>query len=98
MRDKKFHAAQILIRHTFMNEHEAFKTTDCEINQIDWDKIDDGEYTLNQWRLVQVLKFLLDHYCEFELSELNNLSEDDRQVVILALSERYSTKSLEENL
>jgi hypothetical protein len=98
MRDNKFHAAKILIRHTFMNEHEAFKTTDCEINQIDWEKIDDGEYTLNQWRLVQVLKFLLDHYCEFELSELNNLSEHDRQVVILALSERYSNKSLEENL
>ena len=98
MKDKKLHSAQILIRHTFMNDHEAFKTTDCEINQIDWDRINDGEYTISQWRLVQVLKFLLDDYCEFELSELNQLSEDELQVVILALSERFTNKSLEENL
>ena len=96
--DNKFHAAQMLIRHTFMNEHPAFNTTDCEVNQIDWEKINDGDYTKQEWILVQVLKFLLDDYCEIELPDLLALNDDDLQAVILSLSERFKNKALQENL
>jgi len=96
--DKRLHAAEMLIRHTFMNRHESFKTTDCEINQIDWERINDGEYTKQEWILVQVLKFLLDDYCEIELPDLLTLNDDDLQAVMLSLSERFKSKEFQENL
>jgi hypothetical protein len=98
MSDKKRHAAQMLIRHTFMNTHEAFRTTDCEIGQIDWDKILDGDYTREQFILVSVLEFLLEGDSDLLIKELLELNEDDRQAVILALNERFRLTPLEENL
>ena len=98
MSDKKLHAAEMLIRHTFMKEHPAFFTTDCEINRIDWDMINDGEYTKQEFILVQVLKFLLNDYCEIELPDLLTLNDDDLQAVMLSLSERFKNKEFQENL
>ena len=98
MRDKKLHAAQILMRHTFMNSHEAFRTTDCEINQIDWDKILDAEYSKEEWILVQILEFLLEDTCELDLQDLLTLNENDLQAVMLSLGERFKTTQLQENL
>jgi hypothetical protein len=98
MKDKKLHAAQILMRHTFMNAHEAFRTTDCEINQIDWDKILDAEYSKEEWILVQILEFLLEDTCELDLQDLLTLNEDDLQAVMLSLSERFKATQLQENL
>jgi hypothetical protein len=96
--DKKRHSAQILIRHTFMNTHDAFKTTDCEIGQIDWDTILQAEYTREEFILVNVLEFLLENDTDLQLTELLQLNEDDRQAVILALNERFRLTALEENL
>lgn len=98
MSDKKLHAAEMLIRHTFMKEHPSFFTTDCEINRIDWEMINDGEYTKQEWVLVQVLKFILDDYCEIELPDLLTLNDDDLQAVMLSLSERFKSKDFQENL
>jgi hypothetical protein len=96
--DKKRHAAQILMRHTFMNTHEAFKTTDCEIGQIDWDRILSYDYEQDQSLLVNILEFLLEDSGEVTLEDLLELNPDDRQVVILALQERFNPTQLQENL
>jgi hypothetical protein len=96
--DKKRHAAQMLIRHTFMNTHSAFRTTDCEIGQIDWDTILDGDYNRQEFILVSILEFLLEGDSDLQLKELLELNEDDQQAVILALNERFRLTALEENL
>jgi hypothetical protein len=98
MKDKKIHSAQMLIRHTFMNTHDAFKTTDCEIGQIDWDRILSAEYTKEEFILVSVLEFLLEGDSELQIKDLLELNENDQQAVILALNERFKMTSLEENL
>ena len=96
--DNKFHAAQMLIRHTFMNEHPAFNTTDCEVNQIDWEKILQSEYTKQQEILLEVLEFLIEGKSEMPISELLELNDDDLQAVMLSLSEKFKPKELQENL
>ena len=96
--DNKFHAAQMLIRHTFMNEHPAFNTTDCEVNQIDWEKILQSEYTKQQEILLEVLEFLIEGKSEMPISELLQLNDDDLQAVMLSLSEKFKPKELQENL
>ena len=96
--DNKFHAAQMLIRHTFMNEHPSFNTTDCEVNQIDWEKILQSEYTKQQEILLEVLEFLIEGKSEMPISELLELNDDDLQAVMLSLSEKFKPKELQENL
>jgi hypothetical protein len=96
--DNKRHAAQILIRHTFMQDHDSFKTTDIEIGQIDWDRILDTEYSKEELILVNVLEFLLEDTGQIELSDLLELSLDDMQVVLLALNARFNPTPLQENL
>jgi len=97
MSEQKFHAAQMLIRHTFMNEHPAFNTTDCEVNQIDWEKILEGEYTKQQEILLEVLEFLIEGKSEMPISDLLELNDDDLQAVMLSLSEKFKPKLLQEN-
>ena len=96
--DKKRHSAQILIRHTFMRDHDAFKTTDIEIGQIDWERILDCEYSKHELILINVLEFLLEDSGEVSLPDLLELNSDDRQVVLLALHERFNAMPLQENL
>jgi len=96
--DKKRHAAQILMRHTFMDDHDSFKTTEIEIGQIDWNTILDCEYERSELILINVLEFLLEDAGDIELVHLLELSEDDRQVVLLALTERFNPTPLQENL
>jgi hypothetical protein len=96
--DKKRHSAQILIRHTFMRDHDAFKTTDIEIGQIDWDRILDYVYSEDELILINVLEFLLEDSGEVALPDLLELNSDDRQVVLLALHERFNAMPLQENL
>jgi hypothetical protein len=96
--DKKRHSAQILIRHTFMRDHDAFKTTDIEIGQIDWDRIINCEYSSDELILINVLEFLLEDSGEVFLTDLLELNDDDRQVVLLALHERFNAMPLQENL
>ncbi len=81
-----------------MRDHDAFKTTDIEIGQIDWDRILDYEYSNDELILVNVLEFLLEDSGEVALPDLLELNSDDRQVVLLALHERFNAMPLQENL
>lgn len=96
--DNRLHAAQTLIRHTFMNYHSSFNTTDCEVNQIDWEKILKTEYTRQEEILVEILKFILEDNCTMSVGELLELNDDDLQAVMLALGEKFKSKPLQENL
>lgn len=101
MKDSKWHSAHLLMRHTFMQEHPAFKTTDFETSQVDWETIDDFEhwqYTMNQWILINFLKFLLEEYAEVELGDLYALDAMDRQAVVLALAERFKMNQIQDSL
>ena len=81
-----------------MQDHDAFKTTDIEIGQIDWERILDCEYSEDELILINVLEFLLEDSGEVSLPDLLELNSNDRQVVLLALHERFNAMPLQENL
>jgi len=90
--------ASNLVKMTWMREHEAFLTTDLDINRIDWKTIDAYEWTRTQTVLVEVLRFINCGESLMRLSEINLLSEDERRVVALAINMLYNESPLEENL
>ena len=87
-----------LVKMTWMREHEAFVTTDLDINVVDWKRIDSHEWTRTQTVLVEVLRFINCGESLMRLSEINLLSEDERRVVALAINMLYNESPLEENL
>jgi hypothetical protein len=90
--------ASNLVKMTWMREHEAFITTDLDINRIDWKTIDAYEWTRTQTVLVEVLRFINCGESLMRLSEINLLSEDERRIVALAINMLYNESPLEENL
>jgi hypothetical protein len=90
--------ASNLVKMTWMREHEAFVTTDLDINRIDWKTIDAYEWTRTQTVLVEVLRFINCGESLIRLSEINLLSEDERRIVALAINMLYNESPLEENL
>ena len=90
--------ASNLVKMTWMREHEAFVTTDLDINVVDWKRIDNQEWTRTQTVLVEVLRFINCGESLMRLSEINLLSEDERRVVALAINMLYNESPLEENL
>ena len=90
--------ASNLVKMTWMREHEAFVTTDLDINVVDWKRIDNHEWTRTQIVLVEVLRFINCGESLMRLSEINLLSEDERRVVALAINMLYNDNPLEENL
>jgi hypothetical protein len=90
--------ASNLVKMTWMREHEAFATTDLDINVVDWKRIDSHEWTRTQTVLVEVLRFINCGESLMRLSEINLLSEDERRVVALAINMLYNESPLEENL
>ena len=90
--------ASNLVKMTWMREHEAFVTTDLDINVVDWKRIDFHEWTRTQTVLVEVLRFINCGESLMRLSEINLLSEDERRVVALAINMLYNESPLEENL
>jgi hypothetical protein len=90
--------ASNLVKMTWMREHEAFVTTDLDINVVDWKRIDSHEWTRTQTVLVEVLRFINCGESLMRLSEINLLSEDERRVVALAINMLYNESPLEENL
>ena len=90
--------ASNLVKMTWMREHEAFVTTDLDINVVDWKRIDAHEWTRTQTVLVEVLRFINCGESLMRLSEINLLSEDERRVVALAINMLYNENPLEENL
>lgn len=96
--DKKIHSANLLIKLTWMREHAAFRTTDCEINQVDWKTIDAYDYEFREQVMVEVLRFLLTGSSNVQLEDLLTLDDTELYAVILALGERFKYMELEENL
>ena len=90
--------ASNIVKMTWMREHEAFVTTDLDINVVDWKRIDSHEWTRTQTVLVEVLRFINCGESLMRLSEINLLSEDERRVVALAINMLYNESPLEENL
>ena len=90
--------ASNLVKMTWMREHEAFVTTDLDINVVDWKRIDSHEWTRTQTVLIEVLRFINCGESLLRLSEINLLSEDERRVVALAINMLYNDNPLEENL
>lgn len=96
MTDKKIHSADILMKMTWMRDHPAFRTTDCEINQIDWAMIDSYEFSYQEGVMIEVLRFLLTGSSNAQLEDLLALNDTDLYAVILALGERFKIPEFEE--
>lgn len=90
--------ASSLVKMTWMREHEAFATTDLDINVVDWKRIDAQEWTRTEKVLVEILRFINCGESLIRLSEINLLSEDERRVVALSINMLYNDNPLEENL
>lgn len=98
MNNKRFQAAHILVRTTWMDSHPALKTTDCEVNQIDWQAIDSYDWSLKEQILIEVLRFVTTNESNVQLEDLLTLSQIEQQAVLLSLTQVLSNYSLEENL
>lgn len=90
--------ASSIVKMTWMRDHEAFVTTDLDINVVDWKRIDAHEWTRTERVLVEVLRFINCGESLIRLSEINMLLEDERRVVALAIHMLYNENPLEENL
>ena len=90
--------ASNLVKMTWMRNHQAFATTDLDINVVDWKTIDKEEWNRTEKVLVEVLRFINCGESLIRLSELNLLSEDEQKIVALSLNMLYNDMGLEENL
>jgi hypothetical protein len=95
---KKLKSAEVLIKYSWMRNHESFKTTDCEMGNIDWDLIEKTNWTFHQAIMVEVLKFLVLEESNVSLDDLMALYPYDRQAVITALNVKFALTELQENL
>jgi hypothetical protein len=95
---KKRKAAETLVRYSWMRDHDGFKGTDCEIGVINWETINNQEWSFEQQVLVEVFKFLLGVESNASLDDLLALSPVDRQAAVMAIQARFSMNNLEENL
>lgn len=95
---KALKSAELLIKYTWLRDHEAFRSTDCEIGVIDWEAINTTNWNFKQAILIEVLKFLLVEESNVSLDDLMALDELDRQAVIVALNSKFAVNELEENL
>lgn len=98
MTNKRYKAASILLRTTWMEDHPAFNTTDCEVNSIDWNKIDSYDWSLPEQVMIEVLRFILCDESNVQLEDLLMLSRIDQMAVLLSLNYALSDQALEENL
>ena len=90
--------ASNLLKMTWMRNHQAFATTDLDINVVDWKTIDKEEWSRTEKVLVEVLRFINCGESLIRLSELNLLSQDEQKIVALSLNMLYNDLGLEENL
>jgi hypothetical protein len=90
--------ASNLVKMTWMRNHQAFATTDLDINVVDWKTIDKEEWNRTEKVLVEVLRFINCGESLIRLSELNLLSQDEQKIVALSLNMLYNDLGLEENL
>jgi hypothetical protein len=90
--------ASNLVKMTWMRNHQAFATTDLDINVVDWKTIDKEEWNRTEKVLVEVLRFINCGESLIRLSELNLLSQDEQKIVALSLNMLYNDMGLEENL
>jgi hypothetical protein len=81
-----------------MDTHPAFSTTDCEVNIIDWDRIDGHDWSLKEQILVEVLRFITSDESNVQLEDLLTLTQLEQQAVLVSLNVALTTQSLEENL
>lgn len=95
---KKLRSAEVLLKYSSLRNHPTFKTTDCQIGQVDWDLINKTNWTFHQAVLVEVFKFILLEESNVSLDDLMVLDPLDRQAIILALNTRFEINALEENL
>ena len=90
--------ASNLLKMTWMRNHQAFATTDLDINVVDWKTIDKEEWSRTEKVLVEVLRFINCGESLIRLSEINLLSQDEKRIVALSLNMLYNDLGLEENL
>jgi hypothetical protein len=98
MNRKKLKSAEVLIKYSWMSDHQGFKTTDCEMGVIDWALIERTNWTFHQAILVEVLKFLVLEESNVSLDDLMALYPYDRQAVLTALNVKFAVTELQENL
>lgn len=91
-------AAETLIRYTWMNNHEAFQSTDCQIGIIDWEKINETQWDFQEQILIEVFKFITTEESNVQLDDLLALNQVDRSAALLAIQEKFKIQDLEENL
>jgi len=95
---KKLKSAETLIKYSWMRNHDSFKTTDCEVGQIDWSFINQTNWNFHQAIMIEVLKFLLLEESNVSLDDLMALNPLDRQAIITALNVKFAVTELQENL
>ena len=95
---KNNQAGALLARYTFLREHPSLQHCDFELGKVDWAYIDAQEWNQPQLILIEILRFLMTNTGNVQVEDINYLSDVERHAVVMALSEKYSTTELEENL
>lgn len=95
---KGLKSAELLIKYTWLRDHEAFTSTDCEIGVVDWERINQHDWNFKQAIMIEVLKFLLTEESNVSLDDLMALNDIDRQAVLISLNSKFTVNELEENL
>lgn len=98
MNSKRYQAAHILIRTTWLDRHPALQSSDCELHFIDWDTIGNHEWLFNEQVLLEVLRFVTTNQSNLQIDDLLTLTQLEQHAVLTALNQALAGFALEENL
>lgn len=96
-------ATENLVGTTWMADDPLFACHD-NVTEVDWEsiqaKVYEGDYTMAQVALISVFAFLAgnEELDSISLSELNNLSDTEKQAILEALQIKWNGVQLQENL
>jgi hypothetical protein len=91
-------AADLLIKMTVLNTHDAFSSSEVSINIVDWEAIQKGIYTKNESILVEVFRFILLDNGHVYLNDLMELTPIERESVFLALELKFRRHEYQETI
>lgn len=90
------HIASLLVKMTWMRDHQAFTTTDLEINVIDWKKIDSTDWKPAEKILIEFLRFIICGESQAYISSLNVLTKQEKAAVTMCLKMLYDENTFED--
>lgn len=95
---EKFQAIHLFLKYTGLEDHEALKTSNIDLGQIDFDQIANNEVTQREYLLFEIVRYLATGQSTMLLQDISKLSHDDLTAFTYALLHLTKSMTIQENL